>query len=78
MQIVQVELEDNIYNDMVSRGVNLQDELKAMFNKAIYKKEHKTANDIIDGLKEVELYKQGKVELTSAEDFLQELKSENK
>ena len=53
MHTVQVQLEDNIYNDMVSRGVNLQDELKTMFKKAIYKKEHKIANDI----NQVDLYK---------------------
>ena len=77
MHTVQVQLEDNIYNDMIARGINLQEELKTIFNKAIYKKENKIANGIMDGLKEVELYKQGKIELSSAEDFLQELKSEN-
>lgn len=53
MHTVQVELEDNIYNDMVSRGVNLQDELKSMFKKAIYKKEYKIANDVKQGLEDV-------------------------
>lgn len=77
MHTVQVQLEDNIYNDMVSRGVNLQEELKSIFNKAIYKKEHQIANNTIKGLQEVELYKQGKINLTSSEDFLKELKSES-
>jgi len=77
MHIIQLELEDNIYDDMIKRGVNLQDELKGIVKKAIYKKEYQIANNTIDGLKEVELYKQGKTELTSAEDFLQELKNEH-
>jgi spore coat protein CotF len=77
MQTVKVEVEDSVYQDMLKRGVNIQDEIKKMMNKAIYRKEHKIANDILEGLKEVELYKQGKIELTSAEEFLKELKREN-
>jgi hypothetical protein len=68
MHTVQVQLEDSVYNDMVARGVNLQDELKNMFKKAIYKKEHKIANDIKQGLEDV---KNGKTR--PVQDLLNEL-----
>jgi hypothetical protein len=53
MHTIQLEIEDNIYNDMIKRGINLQDELKGIVKKAIYKKEHKIANDIKQGLEDV-------------------------
>lgn len=68
MHTVQVQLEDNIYNDMVSRGVNLQEELKDIIKKAIYKKEYKMANDIKQGLEDV---KKGKTR--PVQDLLNEL-----
>lgn len=53
MQTVQVQLEDNVYQDMVQRGVDIQGELKKMLNKAIYHKEHKIATDIKQGLEDI-------------------------
>lgn len=53
MQTIKVELEDSVYQDMLKRGIDIQGELKKMMDKAIYHKEHKIANDIIIGLKEV-------------------------
>jgi rRNA-processing protein FCF1 len=57
MHTVQVQLEDNVYQDMVQRGIDIQGELKRILNKVIYHKEHKIANDINIGLKEI---KEGK------------------
>jgi hypothetical protein len=53
MQTIKVELEDSVYQDMLKSGIDIQGELKKMLNKAIYHKEHKIANNIIIGLKEV-------------------------
>ena len=53
MHTVQVQLEDNVYQDMVQRGIDIQGELKKMMDKAIYHKEHKIANDIATGLEEI-------------------------
>ena len=68
MQTVQIQLEDNIYQDMQKSGIDIQGELKKMLEKVIYHKEHKIANDIIQGLDEV---KQGKTR--PIEDLFNEL-----
>jgi len=77
MQTIQVDLEDNIYQDMLNRGINVQEELNKLLKKTIYHKEHKIANDIIVGLEEVEQYKKGTINLSNANDLLSELKSAN-
>ncbi|MBL0708556.1 MAG: hypothetical protein JJW00_05885 [Sulfurimonas sp.] len=53
MQTVQVQLEDNIYKDMLQSGIDIQDELQKMIKKAIYHKEYKIATDINQGLREI-------------------------
>lgn len=53
MQTVKIELEDNIYQDMLKNGIDVQVELKDMIKKLIYHKEHKIAKDIKDGIDEV-------------------------
>ncbi|BFU76938.1 hypothetical protein ALC152_01530 [Arcobacter sp. 15-2] len=75
MQTIQVDLEDNIYQDMLNRGINVQEELNKLLKKTIYHKEHKIANDIIVGLEEVEQYKKGTINLSNASDLLSDLKS---
>lgn len=75
MQTIQVDLEDNIYQDMLNRGINVQEELNRLLKKTIYHKEHKIANDIIVGLEEVEQYKKGAINLSNASDLLSDLKS---
>jgi len=57
MQTVQVQLEDNMYQDMLNRGIDIQCELKKMMKKAIYHKEYKIANDIAIGIDEVNIGK---------------------
>lgn len=68
MHTIQVQLEDNVYQDMQKRGIDIQGELKKMMTKAIYHKEHKIATDIKQGLDEV---KEGKIK--PIEDLLSEL-----
>jgi len=77
MQTIQIQLEDNIYQDMQKSGIDIQGELKKMIEKVLYHKEHKIANDIVQGFEEVKLYQQGKINLQSADDLLSELKSAN-
>jgi hypothetical protein len=77
MQTIKVELEDSVYQDMLKSGIDIQGEFKKMLNKAIYHKEYKIANEISQGFKEVEQYKQGNITLNNANDLLNELKSAN-
>lgn len=77
MQTIQVQLEDNIYQDMLKSGIDIQSELNKLLKKTIYHKEHKIASDIIVGLKEIEQYKKGAINLNDANDLLSELKSAN-
>jgi len=53
MQTIQVQLEDNIYQDMLKSGIDIQGELKKMMKKAIYHKEHKIATEITQAINEV-------------------------
>jgi len=53
MQTVQVQLEDNIYQDMLKSGIDIQSELNKILKKTIYHKEHKLANDITIGIEDI-------------------------
>ncbi|MEA2091713.1 MAG: hypothetical protein U9O83_05030 [Campylobacterota bacterium] len=53
MHTIQFQVEDNIYDDIVKSGINIQDELRLALHKLIYKKEYKIANDIKKGIDEV-------------------------
>lgn len=77
MQTIQFQVEDILYNEMIKKGINIQDELKLAFNKILYKKEYQIANDIKKGLDEVELHKSGKIELESLDSFLNRLENAN-
>lgn len=57
MHTIHLQVEDNIYNELVNKGINIQDELKNALHKMLYKKEHKIADDINQAINEV---KQGK------------------
>lgn len=57
MQTIHLQVEDNLYNEIVKKGINVQDEFKNALHKMLYKKEHKMADDINQALDEV---KQGK------------------
>lgn len=75
MQTIQLNVDDKFYDDIVKSGIDVQNELKGMMQKLIYKKEYQIAQDIKEGLDEVELHKQGKIELKDAHSLLSELKS---
>ena len=75
MQTIQFQIEDSLYNEIVKKGINIQDELKLAFNKILYKKEYQMADEIKQAFDEVKQFKDGKIDLTNADDFLSELKS---
>ncbi|KIM07239.1 MAG: hypothetical protein KU38_10940 [Sulfurovum sp. FS08-3] len=75
MQTIELNVDDRFYNDIVKSGIDLQHELKKMLKRAIYKKEHTIADEIKQGLSQIEHFKQGKIELQDANNFLGELKS---
>jgi len=62
MRTVQVQLEDNIYQDMLKNGIDIQGELKKMMKKAIYHKEYKIADDVVQGIKEAKAGKSRPIE----------------
>jgi len=39
MHTIHLQIEDNLYNEIVKKGINVQDELKLALNKILYKKE---------------------------------------
>ncbi|MFA6197493.1 MAG: hypothetical protein WC656_12735 [Sulfurimonas sp.] len=59
MQTIHFQVEDNLYNEMIKKGINMQDELKLAFNKILYKKEYQIADEINQSINEV---KQGKIQ----------------
>ncbi len=77
MQTIQFQVEDSLYNEIIKKGINVQDELKLALNKILYKKEYQIASDIKKGLDEVELHKSGKIELESLDSFLNRLENAN-
>jgi hypothetical protein len=48
MKTIQLSVEDNVYQDILKSGIDIQCELKA-----IYKKEHKIANELAISLNDV-------------------------
>lgn len=66
--IQTIQIEDNMYQEILKSGINVQSEFNKLLQKTIYHKEHKIANDIIIGLEEV---KQGKTR--PAQDLLTQL-----
>ena len=53
MKTIQLNVEDNVYQDILNSGIDIQSELKDMIKKAIYKKEHKIANELAISLNDV-------------------------
>ena len=39
MQTIHFQVEDNLYDEIIKKGINIQDELKLALNKILYKKE---------------------------------------
>jgi hypothetical protein len=53
MHTIHLQIEDNIYNELINKGVNVQDELKTALHKILYKKEYKIASEIKEAKDEV-------------------------
>jgi len=53
MKTIKLNVEDNVYQDILKSGIDIQSELKDMIKKAIYKKEHKIANELAISLSDV-------------------------
>jgi hypothetical protein len=53
MQTIHFQVEDSLYNEMIKKGINIQDELKLAFNKILYKKEYQIADEINQSINEV-------------------------
>ncbi len=54
MRTIQLQIEDNLYDDILKSGINIQDEIKSTLYKLVYKKEHKIANDIKMALQDIQ------------------------
>ena len=77
MQTLKLEIEDNLYQDILKSGLDIQTEFKKVLEKLIYHKEHKIANEINVGLAEIQAFKNGKIKLKSANTLLEELQNGN-
>ncbi len=77
MQTIEFEIEDERYEDMIKRGINIKEEFYKMMDKIFYKQEYIIANSIITGIEEGKSYTPNSQEFMNAEDFLSELKSGN-
>jgi len=53
MQTIQLKLEDNLYNDIVKSGIDIQNELKLFLKNTLYKQEENIAIDISKSLNDI-------------------------
>ena len=53
MQTIQLKLEDNLYNDIVKSGMDIQNELKLFLKNTLYKQEENIAIDISKSLNDI-------------------------
>ncbi|MFA6137802.1 MAG: hypothetical protein WC667_06925 [Sulfurimonas sp.] len=78
MQTIHFQVEDNLYDEMIKKGINIQDELKLAFNKILYNKESYLSSQNFqddkayfqNALEEIE---SGKVRLVPFDDGFDEL-----
>jgi len=54
---IELQLEDSFYDDMLKRGVNLEEELKKIIKRTIYKKEYQIAQEIHKGFEDIKTHK---------------------
>ncbi len=62
MHTIELQLEDSFYNDMMKRGVNLEEELKRIIKRTVYKREYQIAQDIQEGIKDIKANKTRPIE----------------
>jgi len=53
MHTVKLELDDTLYDDIVKKGIDIQEVMRDTLKKVIYSKEYKIANDINQSIKDV-------------------------
>jgi len=53
MQTIQLKLEDNLYDDIVKSGIDIQNELKLFLRKTLYQKEQQISKNVKKGLDDV-------------------------
>ena len=53
MQTIKLQIEDSMYDDIVKKGIDIQDELKKVLHKLTYKKEYSIASDINQSLQDI-------------------------
>ena len=68
MQTLKLQIEDNLYNDIVKVGIDVHKEVKTFLKQKIYKKELKIANNLNKSIADI---KQGNVR--DLEDLLNEV-----
>lgn len=57
MRVVQLRLDDELYEKLIDKKIDIQHEIKSALYKLVYRKEHKIADDISSALVDV---KEGK------------------
>jgi len=83
MKTIQFQIEDSLYNEIVKKGINVQDELKIALIKILYKKENYLNSQQFqedkayfhNALEEIE---SGKVELLSHDDVWTQIDNHTK
>ena len=53
MHTIKLELDDTIYDDIVKKGIDIQEELKKALHKILYAKEYKIASDLNQSLQDI-------------------------
>lgn len=54
MHTIHLQVEDSFYDEIVSKGIDIQGELKTALHKILYKKEYKIASEIKQAKNEIE------------------------
>jgi len=55
MRTIRLELNDNFYNDIIKKGIDVQEVMKETLSKIAYSKEYKIANDIKQSIQDVKV-----------------------
>ncbi len=53
MHTIQLELDDTLYDDIVKKGINIQEVMKDTLKKTLYSKEYKIADDISKSMQDI-------------------------
>jgi len=53
MKTIKIDLEDNIYNEILKKGIDIQMELKKYIDKILYYKEYQMAKELQNSINDV-------------------------